>query len=126
MIRTRFKDWPIRTKLLACIGLAAGIGLVLNLLLFTAGDLRSRRAAVESQLASIAAIVAETSTAAIRFDDPEAAQATLAGLSARPEIVEARITLPGGRVFALYPRIAPRAARGRRLPRAMCGPWPRR
>ncbi|MEK8051759.1 response regulator [Ideonella sp. DXS22W] len=106
---TRFRDLPIRTKLLVSIGLAAAIGLVLNLVLFTASDLRSRRAAVESQLASIAAIVAETSAAAIRFDDPEAAQATLVGLSARPEIVEARITLPGGRVFALYPRVVPPA-----------------
>jgi len=106
----KFRDLPIRRKLLIIISLATGLGLVLNLVLFTVADLRSKHNALESQLTSIAQIVAQTSAAAIRFDDAEAAMATLSGLAARPEIVSARITLPSGRVFAQYPRVPVNAA----------------
>jgi signal transduction histidine kinase/CheY-like chemotaxis protein/HPt (histidine-containing phosphotransfer) domain-containing protein len=103
----KFRDLPIRRKLLTIISIAAGIGLGLNLILFTAGDLQSKRNAMTSQLNSLAQIVAQTSAAAIRFDDQEAASATLAGLAVRPEIVSATITLPKGRVIAEYPRAQP-------------------
>ncbi|MBL8313829.1 MAG: response regulator [Rubrivivax sp.] len=103
----RFRDLPIRSKLLAIIALAAALGLVLNLGLFAAADLQSKRQATESQLAGIALIVAETSAAPLRFDDGDAAAATLAGLRARAEIVSAAITRPDGRVFARYPRLQP-------------------
>jgi signal transduction histidine kinase/CheY-like chemotaxis protein/HPt (histidine-containing phosphotransfer) domain-containing protein len=103
----RLRDLPIRNKLLAIIALAAALGLVLNLGLFAAADLQSKRQATESQLAGIALIVAETSAAPLRFDDGEAASATLAGLRARAEIVSAAITRPDGRVFARYPRLPP-------------------
>ena len=101
----RFRDLPIRSKLLAIIALAAALGLVLNLGLFAAADLQSKRQATESQLAGIALIVAETSAAPLRFDDSDAASATLAGLRARSEIVSAAVTRPDGTVFARYPRL---------------------
>jgi signal transduction histidine kinase/CheY-like chemotaxis protein len=104
MTMLRFRDLPIRSKLLAIIAVAAALGLLLNLALFTAGDLRSKRSAMASQLSGIAEIVAGTSAAALRFDDAEAATVTLAGLSARPEIVTATLTRPDGRLFARYPR----------------------
>ncbi len=80
---------------------------MLNLGLFAAADLQSKRQATESQLAGIALIVAETSAAPLRFDDSEAASATLAGLRARAEIVSAVVTRPDGTVFARYPHLAP-------------------
>jgi methyl-accepting chemotaxis protein len=103
MFSTRFRDLPIRLKLLAIIALAAALGLVLNLALFGAGDLRSKRTAMQSQLDAMARIVSDNSVAALRFDDAAAAEATLAGLNARPEIVAATITRPDGRPFARYP-----------------------
>ncbi len=116
MTTIRFRDLPIRSKLLVIIAVAAALGLLLNLALFTAGDLRSKRSAMASQLSGIAEIVAGTSAAALRFDDAEAATVTLAGLSARPEIVAAALTRPDGRLFARYPRVAvgslPAPARG--------------
>jgi two-component system, sensor histidine kinase and response regulator len=111
MIAARFRDLPIRSKLLAIIAVAAALGLLLNLALFTAGDLRSKRNAMASQLTGIAEIVAGTSAAALRFDDADAATVTLAGLSARPEIVSATLTRPDGRLFARYPRAPAGAAR---------------
>ena len=100
-----FRDLPIRRKLLTIISIAAGMGLGLNLILFAAGDLRSKRNAMTSQLTSLAQIVAQASAPAIRFDDPDAANATLSGLAVRSEIVSALITLPSGRVIAQYPRV---------------------
>ena len=98
----KFRDLPIRRKLITIISLAAGLGLLLNLIFFTAADLRAKRNSLESQLKGLAQIVAQNSVAAIRFDDPGAAMTTLAGLAARPEVVSARITLSNGRVFAQY------------------------
>ena len=89
-----FRDLPTCRKLITIISLAAGVGLLLNLALFAVADLRSKRNALESQLSSLAQIVAQNSAAAIRFDDAGAALTTLSGLAARPEIVSARITLP--------------------------------
>jgi two-component system, sensor histidine kinase and response regulator len=109
MTNMHFRDLPIRSKLLAIIAVAAALGLLLNLALFTAGDLRSKHGAMASQLTGIAEIVAGTSAAALRFDDSEAATNTLAGLSARPEIVSATLTRPDGRLFARYPRARPGA-----------------
>jgi signal transduction histidine kinase/CheY-like chemotaxis protein/HPt (histidine-containing phosphotransfer) domain-containing protein len=102
----RFRDRPIRSKLLTIIALAAAIGLVLNLGLFAGADLHSKRQATESQLAGIALMVAETSAAPLRFDDSEAALRTLAALRARPEIVAATLTRPNGSAFARYPHLA--------------------
>ena len=100
----RLRDLPLRRKLLAVIALAAGLGLLLNLLLFGAGDLRAKRQAMASQLEVMAQVVADNSAAALRFEDADAAAATLAGLGARPEIVSASIARPDGTVLARYPR----------------------
>ncbi len=102
-----WRDIPIRGKLAAIVALAVGAGLLLNLLMFAAADIRARRAGLQAQLDGIAQVIAEPMAAAIRFEDAAAATATLAGLGARPEVHEAAVLLADGRVFAHYLRGAP-------------------
>ena len=98
-----FRDLPLRRKLMLIIALATGLGLGLSLMMQLATGLRSSRAAAQAQLVGIAQIVAANSTAAIRFDDANAAADTLAGLQAQPEIRRAVLLRADGRVFAAYP-----------------------
>jgi signal transduction histidine kinase len=55
-------------------------------------------------------VTAANSTAALDFDDKDAARATLAGLAAVPEFTVAEIRKPDGSLFARYERSAERAA----------------
>jgi signal transduction histidine kinase/CheY-like chemotaxis protein/HPt (histidine-containing phosphotransfer) domain-containing protein len=98
-----FRDLPLRRKLIVMIALATGLGLGLNLVMQLTTGLRSSRAAMQAQLIGVAQIVATNSAAALRFDDTQAATATLAGLSAQPEIRHAVLRRPDGRVFANFP-----------------------
>ncbi len=119
----RFRDLPIRQKLLATVALSAALGLLLNLMLFAAADLRSKQGATQSQLSGMAQILADSSTAALRFDDAQAATAALAGLRARPEITAATITHRDGRVLARFPS-APGTAAGPQASMPDAGPPP--
>ncbi len=53
---------------------------------------------------TLAEIIGTNSTAALAFNDPEAARETLFALSKEPRILEAAIYTPDGQVFATYSR----------------------
>jgi len=63
---------------------------------------RRARSAVVDELTTIAGIVADNSTAALVFDDPAAAEETLAALKAKPDIVGGAIFRRDGSLFASY------------------------
>src|SRR5580765_4148570 len=84
-----FADLPIRRKLLVIIMLVttaalaiAGLGLLISDYIFFRGYL-------ESDLSGLALITADNTTAALSFDDPSAAEETLAALRARPHVTVA-------------------------------------
>ena len=95
---------PIKQKLMVIIMsvtaaalLLAGVGIVIaDSLLF--------RAATQRDISALAAIVADNSTAALAFDDPQTATQTLASLKARPHLLAACIYRPDGDLFAEYVR----------------------
>ncbi len=95
---------PIKQKLMVIIMsvtaaalLLAGVGIVIaDALLF--------RATTQRDISALAAIVADNSTAALAFDDPETATQTLASLKARPHMLAACIYQPDGALFAEYIR----------------------
>lgn len=64
-----------------------------------------------------ARIIAANTTAALDFDDAEAARKTLAGLAAVPELTVAEIRKADGTAFARYERGGPDAERTRELTR---------
>lgn len=100
----RFRDWPIKRKLLALIlatitfalGLAATGILIADSILF--------RYSLERDLTALSQIIADNSTGAIAFDDPKVAAETLGALRARPHLLAACIYREDGSVLARYVR----------------------
>ena len=104
------RDVPIRTKL---IGLAALPTIAALLLTFGSLFTFERMAASEAlheELASLAAVIARNTTAALSFDDPGSATDTLSALREYPSIVAANILDAHGGVFAEYSRDEKRRA----------------
>jgi signal transduction histidine kinase len=66
-------------------------------------DMRTYERAAMRDLVTQADIVGRASTPALTFDDPRAANETLALLKAEPDVVSAAIYTPRGSVFAAYP-----------------------
>ncbi|HYD48996.1 MAG TPA: ATP-binding protein [Terriglobales bacterium] len=98
----RFSDVSIQAKLLTVSLLTTGCALLFAWAAILTWDVMTFREALVRKLATQAEIVGRNSTAAIIFDDPDAAAATLAALRAEPQIIEAVIRLPDGRSFARY------------------------
>ena len=97
-----FRDIPIKEKLVIMIMatttsalLLAGLGIVLTDTLLFRGYLRR-------DLSALAKIIADNSTAALAFDDPQSAAMTLAALRARPNVHDACIYRPDGTILATY------------------------
>jgi signal transduction histidine kinase len=86
-----------RTNVLVC-----GIALLLAYGFFLAFDLYSIRQNMIYSLDAEAAMIGENSVTALTFDDPQAAENTLAGLSQSPHVISAVITEPDGVMFAEY------------------------
>ena len=98
-----FRDISIRRKLTAIIMLTTVIVLFLASAAFITSELVAFRRSMVEGLATLAEVIGTNSTAALTFEDPEAAQETLAALRAEPHIVLAQILTNEGRVFATYP-----------------------
>lgn len=99
-----FRDIPIKQKLVIMIMvtttaalLLAGFGVVLTDSVLFRGYLRR-------DLSALASIIADNSTAALAFNDPNAAAETLGALRARPHVIEACIYRADGTILATYSR----------------------
>ena len=96
----KFRDYPLRHKLIAIIALTSGAGLLMSFVLSATIQASRQRDAMVTQLSAIAEVVAGNSASAIQFHDSKAAAATLQGLDARSDVIGAWIVLPDGRRFA--------------------------
>ncbi len=99
-----FRNIPIKQKLVVIIMgitaaalLLAGFGIVLTDSVLFRGYLRR-------DLSALASIIADNSTAALAFNDPNSAAETLGALRARPHVVGACIYRPNGTILARYSR----------------------
>src|SRR5437667_5539774 len=90
----------IRYKLLVIAMATAALSLLILSAAFIFYHTHIARSSLERELSAAADIVASNSTAALLFNDQAAAQETLGALSARPDIVGARIDTADGRPFA--------------------------
>jgi PAS domain S-box-containing protein len=99
-----FRDMPIKHKLMAIIMSVAAAALLLAGLAIVIADSFLFRGNMQRDISALAQIVADNSTGALAFDDPQAATQTLASLRARPHLLEACIYRPDGAIFARYVR----------------------
>ena len=99
-----FRDMPIKQKLMVIIMSVTAAALLLAGLGIVIADSLLFRATTERDISALAQIVADNSTAALAFDDPQTATQTLASLKARPHLLAACIYRPDGGLFAQYVR----------------------
>lgn len=90
----------IRSKLARAFMLTSGLSLAIAGAAFIIHDILAFRQVTIDTVSTLSRVVAENSTAALAFSDPEAANQTLAGLHAEPQVVYAAIFTHDGRVFA--------------------------
>ncbi|HJT00769.1 MAG TPA: response regulator [Terriglobales bacterium] len=101
-----FRDISIGSKLTFLILATSSTALLLACLAVGAYDLVDLKRSMASDLGVIAAIVGENSTAALAFNDANAARDVLAALRSEPHIQSACIFSRDGHQFARYTHLA--------------------
>ena len=102
----------IKQKLLAIILVTAATALLLSGIAIIVSDWLLFRAGMQRDLAALASIIGDNSTAALAFDDPKVATQILGALKARPHMVAACMYRENGTPFAEYVRAGDSAACG--------------
>ncbi len=97
-------ETSIRQKLTLIVFITCGAAILVACSIFGAYDILSFRASLKNQLGTVAEITGSNTTAALAFADADAAQQTLASLSAQKHIVEACVYEPNGKILARYAR----------------------
>ena len=100
----RLRDVPIHRKLTIITMLTSGLALLVAGLASVAYEQVVFRGSMIDRLSITASMVAESSAAALTFNDPASAAQTLKSLSADPHIVVAAIYGADGKLFAQYRR----------------------
>jgi signal transduction histidine kinase/CheY-like chemotaxis protein len=100
----RFRDLSFKRKLAAVGALTSGFALLVASTSLLVLDLERNREEAIEDAATLAAVLADNSTASLAFNDAKAAAEILAALRAKPEVVSAAIRKPDGEVFATYLR----------------------
>src|SRR5271163_2525335 len=99
-----FRDIPIKQKLMVIIMATTTAALLLAGIGIVGADSFLFRRDLERDLSVLARMAADNSTAALAFNDPQAAAETLAALRARTHLVAACIYKRDGTIFAKYTR----------------------
>ena len=98
----RFRDLSIRRKLIAMLLLTNALLLALVSVAFVANEATRFRGEMHTELSALAEIIGNNCSAAVAFNDRQAAGETLAALRAKPYIRAAVIILQDGTVLAGY------------------------
>jgi signal transduction histidine kinase/HAMP domain-containing protein len=99
---TPFRDLPIRRKVAVLIVATSAIALLLTSAAFMVFEWSTFRGAALSNLTTLSRIVAENSTAALRFNNEDDAREMLASLRAEKDIIAAALFDAQGRRIAAY------------------------
>ncbi len=102
-VNQRLRNLSIRTKITALLMAVVSFALLLSAVAFIIHNLRVLGQALDDHLETLAAVLADNSEAALRFDDPSTAEEILASLARDPRVVYARTYDGQGQVFARYP-----------------------
>jgi two-component system sensor histidine kinase/response regulator len=101
MIRL-FRNFSIRRKLMSIILMTTGIVLLVTSMGFVVNEAIMFRKGAREELAALADILGNNTSAAVAFNDQRAASETLAGLKAKPHILSAYIINNDGTLLAKY------------------------
>lgn len=101
-----FRNMPIRRKLMRIIFLISGIVLLVTCVTFFIYEFYAFRKTTTEKLSTIGKIIAANSTAALAFDDPDAAKEILAALKTEPNIVAAALYDAEGKLFSDYASVS--------------------
>jgi signal transduction histidine kinase len=110
-MKGKFKDLPIKKKLLILMMTISIATLLLSSLVFVVNESITFWRAEKDKLTALADIIGANSTAALSFNDPKAAEETLSGLKATPHVISAYILTKDREVFAKYYGSLPSQAR---------------
>jgi PAS domain S-box-containing protein len=97
-----FRDRPIGQKLVILIMVTTTAALLMAGLGIVGADSILFRGYLRRDLSALSRIIADNSTAALAFNDPESAAETLGALRARPHVVGACIYRPDASILASY------------------------
>lgn len=106
----RFRNRPIRQKLMAIILGITGAALLFTCAAFFSYEFFSFRRSTVENLATLGSIIAANSTASLAFDNPSDSTEILAALRAEKHVTAAVIYTSDGHVFATYPATLARRA----------------
>jgi len=98
-----FRDIPIRKKMLRIIFLINGIILLVTCAAFFIYEFYVFRKGTVEKLSTISKIISVNSTAALSFDDADAAKEILLALKTERHIMAACLYDKNGKIFAQYP-----------------------
>ncbi len=102
-MKTMLSKASLKRRLIMMLAGMALLVLILALLIFSVAGVLRQQASMMEQLRGLTQVVAANTESAIVFGDPQAALVSLSSLRERKEIVAARIVLPNGQIFAVYP-----------------------
>lgn len=102
--KTRFRDLPIRRKLLLMTFASSAVALLFASSGFLVWDIYQFNIEIRQDIAAQARIVGDAAAPAVEFDDERIAQQNLAPLSLRPHVLLGCLYKPSGSLFADYSR----------------------
>src|SRR5215470_7607205 len=105
----RYRNLPIKGKLIAVSMLTCGIGLILACAAFLGYESAELPKETAAELNTLAEMTAANTTAPLAFEDRGAAEGTLRALKAETHIIEACVYGRDGNVFARYVRSGSKA-----------------
>src|SRR5664280_2455698 len=97
-----FRDLPIQQKMLVMTLLICGAVLCVAITALFTFQVLNFRSNFQRDTATLAAVIANNSTAAMAFKDDEAATEVVGSLQAKPTVVAACLILPDGSLFAHF------------------------
>lgn len=100
---TPFRDLSIKNKIISIILLTTSAVTLLITVVGLVYQAIEWRASTRRELSSLASIIANNTAAALTFQDAKAAEETLSGLRAKPNIFGAYVFTKEGALFAKYP-----------------------
>ncbi len=98
----RLGEYPIKRQVVLIALITTTLGLVVALMLLVYSELQTAARAMQDNANVLTRLVGVNSTAAVSFQDPDAAQEIINALGSAPDVIAATLRTPEGKVFAEY------------------------
>lgn len=98
----RFRDLPIRSKLMIGFTLTSLVALLIMMGALTVYDRKTFREEAQADLNVLAGVIGENGSSSLVFNDPETARSTLGALKSQSHIVAGFLFDRDGKLFASY------------------------